>query len=418
MTLAEASEGLNLLVVGTIFASFLIPTSVALFTFSPFTIWRSPLFILNVLAIILGLIEQGLYIYVIINTTAFGGVPTFLIIMIVAMDFLVPICVQGILLVRLVSVYPPKSNSRQQNLVIYIPVVAFKVARLVNASYATHDLIGHLPDSLGVIAAAQFIWRTKYVKVEWFLQLFDDMFVSGLFVHKLYASAMMRRGTDTATHSGSGSTYSWAERIRTLYYIALSNFVFPILFNIAEIVMIFTDPNFFHGATVVTVNCYVTIIGVLLATIWAQGSKGGRLRKHAVDYSYDPSTTVLASVEFARPQGGMDEDADEDGDEDEWTRAIPRKGPASRRQDQPPSLLTRGGEHALFKDIDGALDTVDEEAEGKRVSESSSSSAGAAESGPAYNDEKHVLVCSTLPATSTGRRETESHWGDPISNAV
>ena len=70
MTLAEASDGLNLLVVGTVFASFLIPTSVALFTFSPFTIWRSPLFILNVLAIILGLTEQGLYIYVIVSRSA------------------------------------------------------------------------------------------------------------------------------------------------------------------------------------------------------------------------------------------------------------------------------------------------------------------------------------------------------------
>ena len=115
-----------------------------------------------------------------INTTVFGGVPTSLIIMIVAMDFLVPICVQGILLVRLVSVYPPTSNSRRQNLMIYIPVVAFKIARLLNAGYATHDLIGHLPDSLGVIAAAQFVWRTKYVKVEWFLQLFDDMYVGAV----------------------------------------------------------------------------------------------------------------------------------------------------------------------------------------------------------------------------------------------
>ena len=28
---------------------------------------------------------------------------------------------------------------------------------------------------------------------------------------------------------------------------------------------------------VVTVNCYVTVIGVMLATIWAQGSKRGEL---------------------------------------------------------------------------------------------------------------------------------------------
>ncbi len=96
------------------------------------------------------------------------------------MEFVVPICVQGILLVRLVSVYPPTHNTRWKNLAIYVPVVAFKVARLVNAAYATHDLVGHLPDSLGVIAAAQFVWSTKYVKVEWFLQLFDDMYVGSV----------------------------------------------------------------------------------------------------------------------------------------------------------------------------------------------------------------------------------------------
>lgn len=93
------------------------------------------------------------------------------------MDFLVPICVEGILLVRVISVYPPTSNTRTQNLAIYAPVVAFKIARLTNAVYATHDFVGHLPDSVGVIAAAQFVWSTKYVRVEWFLQLFDDMCV-------------------------------------------------------------------------------------------------------------------------------------------------------------------------------------------------------------------------------------------------
>ena len=100
-----------------------------------------------------------------------------MVIMIVAMNFLVPICVQGILLVRLIGVYPPASNTRKKNLAIYVPVVAFKVARLINAAYATRDLINHAPDSLGVIGAAQVVWGTKYVKVEWFLQLFDDMCV-------------------------------------------------------------------------------------------------------------------------------------------------------------------------------------------------------------------------------------------------
>ena len=146
-----------------------------------------------------------------------------MVIMIVAMNFLVPICVQGILLVRLIGVYPPKSNTTKKNLAIYVPVVAFKIARLVNAVLATHDLVSHTPDSLGVITAAQLVWGTKYVKVEWFLQLFDDMyafvlcissagaddasrFVSGLFVYKLYVSVMTKKEADIDTgHSGSGA---------------------------------------------------------------------------------------------------------------------------------------------------------------------------------------------------------------------
>ena len=65
--LPEMRDGLNLLVVGTVFASFLVPVAILLFFFTPFTIWRSPLFILNVLAIILGLVLQIIYIYVIVS---------------------------------------------------------------------------------------------------------------------------------------------------------------------------------------------------------------------------------------------------------------------------------------------------------------------------------------------------------------
>ncbi len=100
--------------------------------------------------------------------------------MIVALNFLVPISVQGILLVRLLGVYPPSINTRRQNLVIYVPIVIFKIARLTNIAYATGDIVSHSPDSIGIIKAAQLVWGTKYVKVEWILQLFDDMYVGCL----------------------------------------------------------------------------------------------------------------------------------------------------------------------------------------------------------------------------------------------
>ncbi|KAI1787115.1 hypothetical protein LXA43DRAFT_896767 [Ganoderma leucocontextum] len=365
--------GLTLLVVSTVFASFLIPTTVLLFFFTPVRIWRTPLFIFNVLSIVLGLTLQTLYVYVIINTTLVRPLPSALVLMIVVMNFLVPICVQGILLVRLIGVYPPTRNTRKQNLAIYVPVVAFKMARLVNAAYAGRDLVDHTPD-LSIITAAQIVWGSKFVKVEWFLQLFDDMFVSGLFVHRLYVSAMMKKEADIDTgHSGSDS---WTERIRTLYYIAVSNFVFPILFNIAEIAVIFYDPNFFHGAIVVTVNCYVTIIGVLLATIWAQGSKRG---KPARNRSRRHTTTVLASLEFA-PRQVMSNA----GREVVESTSAMRRGaaPAMRRGGQAPSGSIRGEKSVLFQSVGGSASTVtargiidsDKEIEGKK---STSNSGGA-----------------------------------------
>ena len=202
--LQQVVDGLTLLAVGTAFASFLVPASVVLFYFSPAAIWRSPLFVLNVLAIIMGLAEQSLYVYVIVSRCWFpspgslgvcvshtrqintmikgrlGGAPPSLVITIVVMDFLVPICVEGILLVRVVAVYPPTGNSRRRNLAIYGPVVAFKIARLINVLFGLRDLVDNLRDSLDVISAAQFVWSTKYVKIEWLLQLFDDVCVSAI----------------------------------------------------------------------------------------------------------------------------------------------------------------------------------------------------------------------------------------------
>ena len=93
-------------------------------------------------------------------------------------EFLLPVCVQGILLIRLVAVYRPSEMPWGQGLAIYAPIVAFKIARLVNAGLATQHLLSHTPPNADVIVAAQIVWGTKYIKVEWFLQLFDDMYVT------------------------------------------------------------------------------------------------------------------------------------------------------------------------------------------------------------------------------------------------
>ena len=52
----------------------------------------------------------------------------------------------------------------------------------------------------------------------------------------------------------------------------MSNFVFPVILSIVQLVFIFRDPNFFQLAYIYGINSFVDIIGVLLATIWTSSS--------------------------------------------------------------------------------------------------------------------------------------------------
>ena len=67
---------------------------------------------------------------------------------------------------------------------------------------------------------------------------------------------------------------SFYYRVRTFFWISASNFVFPVILNLVQLVLAFRDPDFLKGAYVLMLNNYVSIIGVLFATIWSAGTKG------------------------------------------------------------------------------------------------------------------------------------------------
>ena len=63
------------------------------------------------------------------------------------------------------------------------------------------------------------------------------------------------------------------KRIRGLFYMALGNFVFPVILNVVQIVLITTDRSFLDGTYVMVVNDYISILGVVFATIWTTSSQ-------------------------------------------------------------------------------------------------------------------------------------------------
>ena len=63
-------------------------------------------------------------------------------------------------------------------------------------------------------------------------------------------------------------TDTYAARLKALFWIAVFNFVFPVLFNIAQLILIYHDPNYVHGAMVQFANNFILVTSVLFATIW------------------------------------------------------------------------------------------------------------------------------------------------------
>ena len=69
---------------------------------------------------------------------------------------------------------------------------------------------------------------------------------------------------------------SYAARLRALFWIALTNFVLPVIFNTMLLIFVVKDENFANIIAVIavsSVNVYVQITSVLLATLWCSATR-------------------------------------------------------------------------------------------------------------------------------------------------
>ncbi len=186
---------LNLLLIGTVWSSFLVPIAIALFFFSDARMRRQPIFILNTCAIGLGLAVGAINIYNIVSvdftlnrvmaktedaqTRSISGrnVDPSITTVLTALWFLTPISVQAILLFRVVAAYPPRLLNWNRRFLIYGPFIVLLIARLINASICVAKIAQGVHTLANTFLASQLEWDLPYPKVEWFLQLFYDTYV-------------------------------------------------------------------------------------------------------------------------------------------------------------------------------------------------------------------------------------------------
>ncbi|KAG0708187.1 hypothetical protein DFH29DRAFT_1075826 [Suillus ampliporus] len=296
--LATIQSSIPFLLTGTVLSSLLIPILIALLVFSTPETRRHPNFALNVLGLLLGLTEGAVNIYLLVHSmlTPTVAETTAALVSMPVLTFFGPLVVESTLVMRLAAVYPRSSTSRLKFWSILLFSISLKTIRAVNVFVFLHRYVAAISGAGNPITAGDALWGSWQTKFEWILQAVDNAFVSYMFLRRL------SRANDSEGAVRSGAL---ASRLRGLFLIALSNFVFPVILNIIQLGLVFSSQaSFFQTSLVYMVNNYVNIIGVVFATIWSIGSR--RMEESpAPPRSLFSESSTITSKRVHTPQGSQ-----------------------------------------------------------------------------------------------------------------
>ncbi|KAN0109112.1 hypothetical protein V8E52_009634 [Russula decolorans] len=235
----------------------------ALLFFTPPESKKRPVFILNILACLLG-ICQAIYFaclnsYVILHPDE----PISHTIALTAIAILLgpPIFIDSILFVRLLAFYPIRFTAPSTLFAILTPAFLWKAARLacLTSFLVTYPITRFNGPSY--VTLPGLVWgRGPWIVALLALQAADNSFVSAIFLYKLYQYGYHK--PEAHGNSSNGITPA-------IFTITLGNFVVPLTIDVTLIVLVVFLPGWFSGAYVIFVANFITIIGIMFATVWA-----------------------------------------------------------------------------------------------------------------------------------------------------
>ena len=103
-----------------------------------------------------------------------------------------PICVQTILLLRVLVVYPPRQFTLLLRIGMYGPGLALKAARAANVAYLLYTIQSSSPKPgvpKTILGESAAVWASPFAKSELFLQLVDDVYVCGLSYNRTFLTS-------------------------------------------------------------------------------------------------------------------------------------------------------------------------------------------------------------------------------------
>jgi len=170
--------------------------------------------------------------------------------------------VDSVLILRLYAVYHPRTTRALTVVSVFTFPALVKIARIVVIGIFLRRLInfGRTNDNM-CLAMAVFFPRDRFIVSEWILQAVDNLYTSTLFIYRLRGQTLLF----------SGTSYRTKRIMARLFFIAVGNFVFPVILNLTQIIYLFFNDTYVHGSVILLINVYVSIIGVVFATVWVSG---------------------------------------------------------------------------------------------------------------------------------------------------
>ena len=208
---------------------------------------------------------------------------------------------ESILLIRLLTIYPFRTTPLKTFLAIFIPIALLKLGRIANLIVYVVKFSNELKTQQQTVFWFLNVCKTWFSNstAEWFLQVADNASASVLFLVKLNEVRAFRSRTrgwsECMSFASPGllTVILIGSTLEALFWIAVSNFVIPVVLSIAQLVALWASKNIFVVAPIMIVNIYVEIIGVLLATVWV----GSQWREEKCSRSVPALTTVTVGMD-------------------------------------------------------------------------------------------------------------------------
>ncbi|KAI5998249.1 hypothetical protein EDD15DRAFT_2364048 [Pisolithus albus] len=254
----------------TAFSACLFTLLIVLFAFSTKESRRRLVFRLNVLAICVSM-TLGVLVGLVAGNAMmdpFNQVSKSAYIASIVFALFPPVLYDSILLTRLFALYPISTTHPTTLLKIFAFPVCVKCARVIVIAVGLHHYVSSELTTTSLEEAMPSAWyRNPEMTAEWGMQIADNFYSVTIFLYNLHirTSSVKRFG-------------GVVERIRQIFFISVANFVFPLIFNVAQIICITTNRSPTAGVLLLMINNYVTVVGVLCATLWFSGSEWVRTR--------------------------------------------------------------------------------------------------------------------------------------------